>query len=605
MAEAPDDARPRADQGPARGHRASRHDGPVTRGHRRSPAGTRHDRPRARAYDIVSFDVFDTLLVHSCGHPEAMFGWLARSLGGSGLLPVPPELFVHTRLAAETAVWSRAGGFDSHVRLRDIYTEVGRRLALTPHALAEIADAEQDLHERLLRPSPPGFRALADAEAGGARIVYTSDTLLSGAQVEAVLRRHDLWVEGASCFTSSDAGLSKHSGRLFAHVVARLGCEPRRILHVGDNPASDVRRARQAGLSVWWLPEGRLTSHEERLASFRAHSGGLSDALAGASRLVRLRQAGLGERGDALLGVAAGVAAPLMVGYLLWVLGRARALGLRSLWVPSGQGHAVGSIGEVLAERLGVEVVFRRLPAEGPDPGSEAATQAPGPAGVVAVVTRPMEARALHEEATRVAGPGSTLFALGLGAGLGEQAEHTSSEPWLSRTECWLFDDIRGTGVQQVRGLATLARMCGALEPVGSAAAAYEAVVDVARTVELDRSFVVPDADLREAVVDLVGAFWRAPTRAEAAAWGSLPLAPPAPGRDAVGLLAGRYALRTVIADRRRGTYPAASPEHWYEGAVVHGPLRVRLALRMLARAHRIVRSIRPSLVRARPWVRG
>lgn len=514
-----------------------------------------------------------------------MFGWLARSLRRAGLLAVDPAVFVRARLAAETAVWSRAGGFSSNVRLEDI----GRRLRLEPEAVVGFAEAERDLHVRTLRPSPPAGRILAAARSEGVQVVYASDTMLTAAEVEAVLRRNGLWVEGASCFTSSDTGMSKQDGTLYGHIAGRLGCDPRRILHVGDNHAVDVVRAREAGLSARWLPDGLMTPHERRLTSHSSQSAGLSDALAGAARLVRLERTARDEQRDALVRVASAVAAPLLVGYMLWVLARARDHGVGSLWVPSDDTQVLLHVGRALAGRLGMDLPIAHVPA------------GPGPVGIVdawggARAVRAWESLAPPDR------DASKLFVLGLTA-----AQDAPEPEWLPSAESWLFDEWRDIGLRPVRGLVPFARSCCAPDPALAGGAPVSAppsdasplglvrlvAIEVAEIVELDGSLVDPDADLRDAVVDTVDAFWRYPSRPEALAWGSLARPPARP-----------YSLWRLGTGTLRGTFPDLSAGHWYEGALVQSRGHVRVMLRALERAYRRVRKLRGALAARRARAR-
>jgi hypothetical protein len=102
-----------------------------------------------------------------------------------------------------------------------------------------------------------------------------------------------------------------------------------------------------------------LTSHERRLASHRGTTGGFGEALAQACGAVRRDRTTGDERTDALVSVAAGVGSPLLVGYVLWVLGRARDLGLPTLVFVARDGQVLARVARILAGRLDQRVDVR------------------------------------------------------------------------------------------------------------------------------------------------------------------------------------------------------------------------------------------------------
>jgi putative hydrolase of the HAD superfamily len=53
--------------------------------------------------------------------------------------------------------------------------------------------------------------------------------------------------------SAADAGCAKPDPRIFAKLVAEAGVEPGEILHVGDDPLTDVEGARAAGLKSVWV----------------------------------------------------------------------------------------------------------------------------------------------------------------------------------------------------------------------------------------------------------------------------------------------------------------------------------------------------------------
>jgi FMN phosphatase YigB (HAD superfamily) len=301
---------------------------------------------------VLSLDVFDTALVRSCGAPPALYLWLGRRLARRGLLTTSPEVFARLRHRVELAVWEREGGMDAGVTIDDFYRELSGILRLDPDAAEALAAEELALEEEALRPTGQVRELLAAAEAAGMRVVYASDTYFSASFVQRQLEAHGLWPAGARCFSSSDSSASKASGALFRKLASELGAEPSEIVHLGDDLHCDVRAAERAGVRAHLLPDGRLNRFEQLLVDARWETAGLSSALAGASRLARLTHAGEDAHTRALREVTAGVAAPLLIGYVLWLLERARELELERLYFVARDGQVLAELAAILVERL-------------------------------------------------------------------------------------------------------------------------------------------------------------------------------------------------------------------------------------------------------------
>lgn len=316
---------------------------------------------RIAQFRALSLDVFDTALTRACGAPQDLYLWLGRRLFQRGVIRCTPEVFARARARAEREVWYRAGGMDARVTLEDFYHELTRWLWLGSEMVPLLVDAELELEAETLRPVPAAAGLIVAAQESGARVVFTSDTYFGADFIADRLQGHGLWTGDARCIASIDHKRSKAGGTLFQTLFDTLQIAPCRIVHAGDNPHSDLRVPRGLGVSVCWLAQGRLNRFEELLSAAAWATSGLSAALAGASRLARLKVAVEGEREAALRDVAAGVAAPVLIGYVLWLLHRAHDAGLPRLYFIARDGQVMADVARTLVERLGWSIEIRYL----------------------------------------------------------------------------------------------------------------------------------------------------------------------------------------------------------------------------------------------------
>lgn len=330
---------------------------------RPAPAGLPEypDNCARRVPAVVSFDVFETALVRSVGSPHAVFLLLGRQLVRDGFVSCSAEAFARNRLAADRRAFRNAGGRDSKTSLADIYRELPVIRDRSDKLCNLVAEMELAIEARLLRPHPEFHNLLAAWRARGTRVIYISDTYLPRWFIEEQLRSNGLLASGDGCFVSNDQAAAKSTGSLFRQVLQQEGLKPSSLLHVGNDLGVDINPARRLGIRAAHYGSGNLNRYEEVLETHRWSTDGLSSAMAGASRLARLSRPVGSRRQETIRDVAAGVAAPVLTAYVLWVLRRARQLEVDRLYFLSRDGQTLLSLAQQLSRQLEGEVDLRYL----------------------------------------------------------------------------------------------------------------------------------------------------------------------------------------------------------------------------------------------------
>jgi predicted HAD superfamily hydrolase len=212
----------------------------------------------ARA-EVVSFDVFDTLIVRAIAQPTDAFALVKlRLLTTDAALNSPhtieafPELRVQAELGARDAK-ERDGHPHREVTLAEIY-DTFATLSGADAALIELLKQTELAVERDLVYANPVAKELFDlARAERKTVVLCSDMYLPSAEVMSLLRR--CGYEGYDAlYVSCEHACSKHAGTMFPYVAERHGVATGRVLHVGDNLYGDCMMAREAGCKAMYLP---------------------------------------------------------------------------------------------------------------------------------------------------------------------------------------------------------------------------------------------------------------------------------------------------------------------------------------------------------------
>ncbi len=194
--------------------------------------------------DVVSFDVFDTLVSRVVARPTDVFEIMARERPET-FGPAFPSKRVQAEATARRSVGTE------EVTLDDIYDHCVLNGAVTIGRRAEAVEHEVETEIRLC-VARPGLRILVDqALAAGCRVLAVSDMYLPVHAVRRILDRCG-YTDVSDLRVSSQEGVTKHTGRMFERVSE--GWRRGSWLHVGDNRHADVDVPGRLGFRTLHIP---------------------------------------------------------------------------------------------------------------------------------------------------------------------------------------------------------------------------------------------------------------------------------------------------------------------------------------------------------------
>lgn len=202
-------------------------------------------------YDIISFDIFDTLLYRPFKSPADMFDLMADRV--RAICEQPSLDFRAARRSAEKAAFEAAlARGEGETRLDEIYEAFAVQTGVSTERAVEVQALEMQMEMDILYPRLSGFKAFNEARSLGKRVILISDMYLSKDFLDKVLKKNGY--EGYERFyVSSEIRLKKHNGKLFDYVINDLNVEPKTILHIGDNLDADVIHAKKRGIKPFHL----------------------------------------------------------------------------------------------------------------------------------------------------------------------------------------------------------------------------------------------------------------------------------------------------------------------------------------------------------------
>ena len=194
-------------------------------------------KPKIDEHSIISFDIFDTLLVRPYVRPTHLFVHVEKAYRCRG--------FAAERIDAERRARIRHKEMED-VTLDMIYEEINGEFR-------RMKQRELDWEEMVLRVNPELKQVYDYALTRGKKIVITSDMYLPTDFLSKILKKNSLndWYK---LYVSCDVGKCKGSGALWEHLIRDNSCTPEMVLHIGDNQRGDFNVPRQLGIDAILYP---------------------------------------------------------------------------------------------------------------------------------------------------------------------------------------------------------------------------------------------------------------------------------------------------------------------------------------------------------------
>lgn len=181
---------------------------------------------------VVSFDIFDTLLIRPYCKPTDLFLHLERIHQTEG--------FATARIEAEKR--ARKVSPREDIFFDEIYKFIDIKYA-------HLKEHELKLEKQILHKNTRATEIYNYAKSLGKRIIITSDMYFDSEFLKSVLLKEGFSFE--KLYVSSEIGKTKWSGTLFDYILRDLNISPEQILHIGDNAQSDVEIPKRKGIFVY------------------------------------------------------------------------------------------------------------------------------------------------------------------------------------------------------------------------------------------------------------------------------------------------------------------------------------------------------------------
>lgn len=190
---------------------------------------------RLRKYDVISFDIFDTLVKRDVARPEDVFSLVEKMYNTDHADVV--NNFLHIRKQAESSARLKAG--DKEITLEEIYAEMDLPLEIRKRLM----DLEEEIEYKVCVQNIPAVNVYKRLQNQGKKLFLISDMYLPEETILAILKKCE--IQGyVKLFLSSSYGCRKRNGLFQQYLSEAKGFDKK--VHVGDSLYSDC-----LSLYVW------------------------------------------------------------------------------------------------------------------------------------------------------------------------------------------------------------------------------------------------------------------------------------------------------------------------------------------------------------------
>lgn len=217
---------------------------------------------RLAQYDVISFDVFDTLVFRPFSKPTDMFFFVGMELHYLDFERIRIEAEQRAREKKYKQVRSR------EVTLEEIWEEMELETGIPKE---QGMKAEWECELKYCFSNPYMLKVVQELYKRRKKVIIISDMYLGERYIQELLANCG-FEKFANYFVSCDYQESKNEGTLYNRVRQSLG-EEYNYVHIGDNRISDIRQARERGFDSVLYQNVNETGKQYRAEDMSAING--------------------------------------------------------------------------------------------------------------------------------------------------------------------------------------------------------------------------------------------------------------------------------------------------------------------------------------------
>ena len=267
---------------------------------------------KVQGFDVISFDMFDTLVFRAVSDPKDVFRFVGNDL-------CIPNFKAERKNAEQKA---REIDTNSEPTINEIYELLGNRFSFVPSKGIAL---EIYYEKKLCFANPIMFEVYKELVKQGKHIIVTSNMYLGKDYLKEILRECGYHID--EIYVSCDLKLNKKLGTLQTKIHEMIGFD-KKIIHIGDNYQNDVEGSRIAGWSSLYYKNVNVVGNSFRPNGMTVIPGKIYKGLVNA----KLHS---GKPLNAYFEYGYAYAGYLVYGFCKWLDDISRLEGIDRLWFVS------------------------------------------------------------------------------------------------------------------------------------------------------------------------------------------------------------------------------------------------------------------------------
>lgn len=292
-------------------------------------------------YDVISFDIFDTLILRKLDNPEDLFMIVGEKLDVYGFYGI------RKKCESEVRQQKRAVHQNNEVTLDEIYERVSYYTGVDS---SKGANTEFSVELDMCFANPYMYEVFQILKNAGKRIYATSNMYLPKEKMELLLSKNG-YTGFEDILVSCDYHCGKGNGALFRILQSKLKKDDS-IIHIGDNLNADIKGAQAAGIEAKYYMACRDLGNPHR-------SAGMSPLIGSAYRGIintRLHNgtevfSEFWEYGYVYGGI-------IVLGFVHWIHKQAKQNGISKILFLARDGFIIKKVYDALFQDIPSEYVY-------------------------------------------------------------------------------------------------------------------------------------------------------------------------------------------------------------------------------------------------------
>lgn len=194
---------------------------------------------------LVSFDIFDTLIMRKLSRPIDVFQEVADNSEINTRLTLSPYEYAQYRIEAE--YFARKKTSKQDVCFNNIFSIY----SFNEHLVKKLKKTEIEIETKKSFINHQILDVIALLINMDVKVILISDMYFSSSNIRNIFFNGNELLTSLPLYSSCDYGLTKYSGDLYQLVSKKEEVDYSNWLHVGDNLYSDIKAAQTLGINVF------------------------------------------------------------------------------------------------------------------------------------------------------------------------------------------------------------------------------------------------------------------------------------------------------------------------------------------------------------------